>query len=512
MNVPGLSPSTLADIQTRYKAHQAYQSPNVATTPDGSVTLTVGSDGGGCMDPTLHWIRAARGHNKIYEHSNKGGDSYSTPAMNPDGRTGYVVASHCGRKGYTYKIMTVKVDGGLVKRPSTLAKCPPYPRALAVSADGETLAYGVDKEVRVVPARPGLLGRIFGVRQETVATLPQAVEDLEYLGDGSVLAYPTRFEQQCWVVRPGQAAVRVPLAALSPEKYRDNLKQQLPWLDPRQLDAFVAQAPWLVDDTAGVKRHEAVASPARPELRAILVGAENGQPALYTWDGKQASELATLPTQALGWGNNLFWSQDGALVMVPNSKESTISLVDAANGQITTMPSSMGFSNVVEAPDRSRVVSLGTAGSGGAALWSWDRKSDPVQLVGLAGKPPQGAVSMAWCGDNLVTWYRPKGEERYSTHVVDMQGTYYPIPAADKVEVEGDTVKLTLGDEVHAVKVPDDLDGLIEQAWYQKTCDKALFGGATGPKGDLRIERGADHLEIGGVTVPVKSAPPKTNR
>lgn len=519
MHVSGLSATRLQEIQRLYarrldvpsneRAHQA-------ATPDGHCLMETGvpEDGWGSDARPYPAIAAARNEKRYYSHTARPSVRYDHPVIRSDGRIGWAMRA----ASETTWVSQVPLWNNAVTYPRKLFPVDRSTQLHGVSADDRRLLLARNDEILTWDTQPGIglrLARVFHPQAglETVGTLSRRVEGLDALSDGSVLAFPDGdWTQTCYVVQPGVArAIAVPLRALSPARFARRVQHALPFLGNGDVEPFVEQAPFLVDDRGDVGRKEWAARDSDHAV-ALAVPEEGDRTGLFIWDGSALSRRATLPGADLAWvPPTMAWSEDGAQVYVRQGDLTETSLrlrtaiVDVATGRVVSVPDAWDFSSFHASPDGARLGIVNLY----AQVWMYEKATGVAAEVGTlepAAKLNERPV-LHWTrdGQQAVITYRTQGADQRAVNVFGVDGTRCIFPQVDRVEVRDDALDITVGGTPHTLALPLDMAALAQSEWFQHSCESAILGGAALPK--LRagsVERAADHVTIGGVVVPIR--------
>lgn len=515
----------LDEIRARYRQMSERRSETSyrAHSLDGRHTLETGYESGGCMQDSEAWVKATRGKTPYFQHSTTSNTSFNTPAISSRGGVGYVV-----REGSRTEVCRVSLRNQLMPWPRKLFAIDGEPTAMSMSANDRSLLIADGRELKAWDCKPSLgtrFARIFDPTTGTTVTrLPDPISGMAPLSDGSVLVETFGSTQadadwnsgqtHFWrVPAGGQAPMLLPLRLVSEESWISNVQSALPFLRKKNVQAFDAQAPTLIDDQGNVDRvvawrptHSRWGNRSNEIVVAYPDGA--GNTGVHSWDGTTLRTLSTLPGDDLREPNDqesqLAVKDNFTYVQMGDTAPRTC-VIELQTGKVVTLPYFPAHKEMAADPGQKRSFAVLTRADD---LHMVDIDSGAVISDRLMCKPdPERSTTLRWTpdGSQLLAVYTPKGKDTLTLEVRQMDGAQISVPDVENLAWMTDSeLHVTVGGKTHPLSLPIDLNALVQNSWIERSQVAAILGGSTVEKDPGTVEREGDVLSIGGVRVPVR--------
>ncbi|MBM3460547.1 MAG: WD40 repeat domain-containing protein [Armatimonadetes bacterium] len=504
-----LPAKTLQEVRDLWKGDQDhYFSAGHSESADGRVRAEVGYDYGSCGEAGKSWVSISENGRELRTYRVKQSNRLEHPVVSPDGDSVYVQQN----KGDSYKVVELDTHGGGLFSKRTAFRLGRQPlSAITAKPDGKSLVLAQDNVLSVYDRRGGFLpwAKRFWNWQgnpREVGKLPEPARTVKCLSDGSVYVRPS-YARRAYIVSPDFEKIRrVPLEELDPSGYRSEVRSHASWIPRDKIDAFVSDDDWLVTDEAEVKAHAAKPSPTND--RVAVVTTEDKQSKLWLWDvgSAKARPIADLPIEGDARNREVKWAQDGGFILVTQGVRGagTEAIVaDAASGRFWPLANVEGGKGIEISPDGQHVAAV-SGRDGTLTLWDRAAGKTEVQPIDQKGRSMADAsVKFTPDGKHAVVIARPAQLRQFEVHVRSLDGALHEvIPAVDSPSLDGATLRFRIGDQEQTVSLPEGLATLKEQPWYVNPSTGALFGGDG--KDGLKVERGDEHVNVGGIVVPVR--------
>jgi len=485
-----------------YSGKSRYEDDNVSTTADGQVKC--GTEYGTCMDEGYTWLQVYDSQgSRVLDKRYKRETRLSFPRLAPGGDVVFVRSEN---DRSDLHIVEIPVNTGLLRqwRGEKKLFSAENLTALQPSSDGRSLAVAQEGNIQLWDRKH--CWWTFTPNPRPLATVADNIQALDFLSDGSLLAFPAGPER-VWTIDAKTGAVqRFPRKQYDPEGWRDIVHEHASWLPPDY-------ASWLVDDEGRIPPFKKTPymfanGGSEPYVRdkMAIVTQEATSLHVWEWNGthQKAAKIAAIPSSAANYSFSTEWSAISPHLMVQHA--ANLSIVNVTNGNTHTLP------------DVARSVRIGShycfPSLRHRNLTLWDGKifreiflessHTTLEFEHLQVEPTNDA-------SHFVVCTLSKGMKQYDVHILTADGTPRTvIPGLEHPQVKGNTLHFAIGGVAHTLAIPDGLDTLKEQPWYANPNLGGLFGNGRRDSKDLRIERHGNTLDVGGVKLEIGSTDPNS--